>query len=655
MIAALLVAVSVGGLGLVIASLGDLNSRRASTARVEDQLRSGCRAALAQMRLVLWISFETSSAPQTLDAARAHLDALGLADGATAWLSADAVSLVGAPTGAGSLTLRPSGGSVAAVHVQVRRQDLEGDSFLFLRADATHGGEARFAEEVVRIGRRRFEGFRYALLARSVSRVLDRTTVDNAERTRLGGSGPFDRVKVGALGPVEPVNQTTIAGTFYAAGVAVDASGAALLAPSGGTNGLRAETIDATDGTLTGSPFNDLVDSTSSATPYGNFYAEYPDDPSEQFDGYFPTAGIPEAVPDVDGDRRIDDGEWDEFAADKTGRVANSVMLGVPDSTTLPLVPVGLPTLGNLVEFVGGTSDTNLLVVGTALAPTRIDGDVAVDGDLVLTGPITGNGTLFVRGNIYLLGDVTYAQPATDTVGFVAGGNLVTGDYKAAPPPAVPPLVAPVLPFLVSDSAMTGFVSQELGVYNRMEWTRTQPYFDTTTKRPTSVDTGVANSAFVAGYVPRFYAFGAPAAPQMYLGASRWDNATGAWSGGLGNPDTAIDTSAYSDHVVSPLDPTSGWINPTTLTLLHRAAALLRNAPASTAKIDGLLFSGNAVILRGPTAGSLRAMGAIIASDVGVDGATIRLDYDDRVRRLLTLYEGDPQAADAFSILRREQ
>ncbi len=655
LLAALVVSMFVGALGLVVASLGGLSSRRASASRDEDQLRSACRAGLAQARAVLWDAYERAGSP-TRDGVRAHLDGLGLEDGDTRWLGQGGVALVDST--AVAFVLRSGPGVVVGtteVQVSARRLDAGDDTLLFLRADAAHGAERRHAEEVVRLGRRLFEGFRYALLGDSIDRVLDRATFDNAERARLGVDGPHDRVKVGALGALRPgpTPRTTIAGTLYAAGPALDPGGSVIAAPGGGTNGIRAEGIDASDGTLTGPPLGDLVDWTPDGTPYGNFYANYPAEPDEQVDGYFPSGGIPSPIPDDDGDRVIDDAEWGAFAADKGGRLNQAVLLAIPDTSTLPLIPIGLPSLGNILQFDGAPAGTNLLVVGTALTPSRIDGDVAVDGDLVITGPITGVGTFYVRGNIYLLGDVTYARPADDTVAFVAGGSIVAGDYKATPP-LLPPIIPPVLPTLVSDVAMTGFVSQELAAFNRMEWTRTQPNYDPVAQRPTSDPTGVPNSAYVPGYVPRFYAFGGGAAPRMFLGSSRWRNDTQTWLGALGDPDTTIDTSAYGGaFVVRPLDPTSGWIHPITVTLLQNVANLLR--PPGTTRIDGLLFSADAVLLRAPASGKVRIMGGVVARDVGVQApGGLRIDYDDRVRSLVKLPEATPEAIDAFVVLRSE-
>ncbi|MCO5166994.1 MAG: hypothetical protein M9894_11575 [Planctomycetes bacterium] len=650
LLAALVVTLSVGALGVVVASLGDLNARRASVARDEDQLRSACRAGLAQARLVLWDRYARGPGLETLDGARDHLDALDLADGDVRWLGPDGASLADAP--APALTLRPGAGVALAptsVEVSVRRQDAAEDTFLFLRADAACGGERRFAEEVVRLGRRPFEGFRYALLADSIDRVLDRATFDNADRTRLGRPGPHARVKVGSIGPLRlsATPRTRLSGTLYTARAALNPGGGVVDAPPGGPNGVRAEGIDVADGTLTGPPYHDLVDATPAGEPFGNFYARYPTDPAEQFDGYFPASGIPRPVPDPDGDRRISDAEWGAFAADKGGRVHGSVLLGVLPTDPITL-PVGLPSLGNILQFEGAPSSTNLLVVGTALTPTRIDGDVAIDGDLVITGPITGTGTFYARGNIYLLGDVTYADPANDTVGFVAGGNVVTGDYNTTP--AALPLLPPVM---VSDASMTGFVAREVGAYNRMEWTRTQPFYDEATQRPTDVDTGVANIAFVPGYVPRYYAFAPGAAPKMHLGSAQWRNGTGVWTGAPGDPDTPVPGGATAP-VVAPLDPTSAWISPLTLRTLQAAAALLRLG--TTTRLDGLLYSANAIVLRAPGSGAVRVMGAIIGRDVGVQApAGLQVDYDDRVRDLLDLEDAAPEVVAAFSILRREQ
>jgi hypothetical protein len=192
-----------------------------------------------------------------------------------------------------------------------------------------------------------------------------------------------------------------------------------------------------------------------------------------------------------------------------------------------------------------------------------------------------------------------------------------------------------------------------------MEWTRSLPFVEPGTGQPTATDTGIANSAHVPGYVPRFYAFASGAPPRMFLGTGQWKNDTGVWTGGVGNPDTLIDTSVYGGNfVVQGLDPSSSWIAPVTITLLQNVAGLLRGAPANMTKIDGLLFSNNAVLLRGGNAGTgqVRSMGAVIAQDVGIQATNgIRIDYDRRVQDLVDFPEATPDVVEAFAVFRTEQ
>jgi hypothetical protein len=665
LLAALIITLIMGALGLVVASLGDLNTRRASSARAEDQLRCAARAGLAQTRVVLWEAYRRGATPSTAGL-RAHLDGLGLDDGETQWLAPGGDALQDLEDVALAWEGGPGMVGVAGVQVRVsaRREDVDDDTFLTLRAVASHGPDQRVAEEVVRIGQRPFEGFRFALLAENVDRTLVRATFDNREHRLDPTDGPYERVKVGVVGPLRLQNnaQTVIAGTLYTSGVALNAGGNPVAAPTGGAGGVQAYAIDIEDGTIDYDPLKkgDLVDSLPSGEPYGNYYAEYPRETTEQFDGYFPPGMIPSAVPDLDGDRRVSDAEWDAFAAEHAGGSLNGVVVGIaPNQVYTGLT---LPVVGNVLGFASGTPDMNLVVVGTGLTPITVDGDVAIDGDLVITGPITGTGTLIVRGNIYILGDLSYTDDE-DLIGLIAGGNILSGDYGMSDGVAVGPLAAP-LPLPMTDATMTGYTAQELAMYNRMEWTRSMPFFDTATNLPTNVDTGVANVAYQPGYVPRFYTLDPAQAPRMFIntGAGQktvWDNADGVWLGPNSNPNTTIDVAAIPNEAVVGLNPTDPWINATTLSLLQTSASLLglaNGSPTTEMKVSGLLFSGNAVLLKSAAAGGTASFdGAVIGANVGVRApAGLKVDYDDRVRELIVVPDGVAGAVEAFAVLRRE-
>src|SRR5262249_5212400 len=138
-----------------------------------------------------------------------------------------------------------------------------------------------------------------------------------------------------------------------------------------------------------------------------------------------------------------------------------------------------LPTSPNS-PGINGTSSNNLIAIGTAANPITIDGTVAIDGDVVIQGVVKGDGTIIASGNIYVLGDLTYADAKdasgnrpfgiapdgkTNGLALAAGGNVVAGDYLTDNGTIV----------TGDGSGAFNFTMSELTIFNRAEWTKTQP------------------------------------------------------------------------------------------------------------------------------------------------------------------------------------
>jgi hypothetical protein len=76
-----------------------------------------------------------------------------------------------------------------------------------------------------------------------------------------------------------------------------------------------------------------------------------------------------------------------------------------------------------------------------AQQPLKIDGDLFIQGDLVIKGCIAGQGRLYSARNIYIAGDLVYVhdlQIAQDSLGLLANGNIILGDYTEKSAGGVP-------------------------------------------------------------------------------------------------------------------------------------------------------------------------------------------------------------------------
>lgn len=646
---------------------------RSGSGRVGLQLLNAARAGLAQARCATWDAAVAAGADADPARTRAFLDGLGLSAGERRWLQGEA--LVAAPPAGGALRLRSEAGLRATpaltVQVELERRDVGQTTFLLFTAEASAGGgERRTAEVVLRLGHPPYEGLGFALLARNASCIFCHTRIDDVRRQYASAGGPVPRVKVATLEALSLRGNcdSLLAGTLYVRGHLLNQAGVELPAPIGGAAGLQAETLDARDGTIVGHPLVDLVDGTPSRTPFASFYKHYPQDPAGQFDGAVP-GSFPPVVPDLDRDGSIGAAEWAARVAGSTGRVTGGVIVTVPRGATWS--GPALPGSGAAPELRSATPATHAILVGTPASPLRIEGEVAIDGDALVSGTVAGSGVLLVRGNLYVVGDLTYADGADasgartfglggdggeNAIAWAAGGSILHGPYntdKDGTP--------------VSDVTLDGFTGQQLALFNRMEWTRAQPWFDPRRGLPSATDTGIPNSAWDPAHVPRYYVLAPGAQPQMFLGG-RWDNARQAWVGKeKGTPDTVIDLTgkvAGRDYSLRPLDPEGGWLAPDTLRALHAATDAAR-IPGPY-RLDGLYYTPNALFLmarRGSSAGGQVVVnGAIVAADAGVlvpgpareDGPGLQLNYDARTARLLRLEQAEGRLQ-PFALLRRER
>jgi len=578
-----------------------------------------------------------------------------------------------------------------------------------------------------------FPGFEYALLANNVNCVFCHTRIDSAERwwnTDAGAFGSFERVKVGTLESLllrhdvdglAEVNDNDadsfIAGSLYVRGLALESSGVPIT--SWAEQSFKSHPFDLEGHILEtglGLELGAFTPAGDPPTPFENLYLGYPLDYTEQVDGYLPDhfpspfaddGGLDPVTGELDeaaaGNKRVDDSEFLEVAATTAGSILAGVVNVTPPGESIDSVSeyqnavslgnaAGLATAGNGVEG-------NVVLTGWPDDPIWINGTMAIDGDLVIQGYVKGEGSLYVRGNIYVPADLMYADGQSylpgDTPGnptgprtfglaadgtrnalaLTAGGNIIMGDFQR--PASKQPDGSTDEPdtFEIIDGTPGGkwnFPLAEMAIFNRGEWSKTQP----TLPGPGGLQ--VANPGYVAGYVPRYYSYGEDTVIPIYnKGPQYFDPTTGTWHG----PETPISWNAslltYADPanladpllyrpdgtpraVTSSIDHGSDWMADGVYkrALEYFEGQRPRNTPMN---IDGLLYTNNAIfgiVYRNSTfAGMMLMNGSIIAADVGllVPGRRdrrgvyanhsplsewaigLQLNYDKRLKRALDI------------------
>lgn len=318
------------------------------------------------------------------------------------------------------------------------------------------------ARQTVRISGTPFTGFEYAVLANQINCILCHAGIRNLDQELNDDPdfpsdetlrGTFDRVKVATLQALlyrKDAADSHIAGTLYTRGNVYNTNYSLLSdAQIQSSSGLKGRKFDITNGKVLQDPgTGDMTtvpmvaagnDAQGRPKQFGNLYRNYPSDPDLMTDGPLPT-DFPAPFPDEDGDRHVDDAEFEEIAGLLEGRIDGGIAHGVPTGSTYNTN--ALPTTSNsaLATLAAtGRYDGNLILVGTETNPIELNGTVAVNGDLVMKGKVKGTGQIFVRGNTYLAGDVTYADApgkfgeaadgTQNALALVSGGSILMGDY----------------------------------------------------------------------------------------------------------------------------------------------------------------------------------------------------------------------------------
>ncbi len=557
--------------------------------------------------------------------------------------------------------------------VYVERRDENGGINLLV---TSVGGSNEHGQQVIksmlRVQGGAFKGFEFAVLANNINCIMCHATFDNVDRvynTDVGQQGTYDRVKIASLESMllrAGKADSKIAGTLYTRGIVTDKAGNPItdLSPTG--MGLDGFDFNSTDGKIV-EPMTavKLSDATGSPLPtFGNLYMNYPTDAADMTDGNLPDK-FPPPFPDINGNKYVDDAEYDDVAAASTGMITGGVIYGVSGGSTYS--GSGLPGAGNIAS-VSGSYNGNLILVGTDANPINLNSVIAVDGDVIIQGKVEGTGQIIARGNVYITGDLTYndgniagartfgkqQSGATNTISIAAGNNILVGDYLT--PKKGDILDNSVIdPGNLSGGEQFSFAMSEVTLFNRGEWAKTQATL------PDVNGSMQSNPTFEPSYQPRYYVMN-PGDP-VYMFNKSYQDSKGKEKGTYFDPVTMSwkgkeHTSSYDLNTLTMLNPgdpqltgatinalssSNNWISPTQLKDMWIADEATR--PSGTPfQIDGLMYTNNSIFAlsrkASNTTGKMIVNGSIVAADIGMlVGNGLNLNYDQRLKNFMKLQD----------------
>ena len=379
----------------------------------------------------------------------------------------------------------------------------------------SHADVTTTETDVFTIEPERWDGLDFVLLANNINCIMCHTNVDDARRvfasTATLDGGDYQRARVGSIESFQLREDpaSTIAGTLYLGGPAVDADGHEIA--DWAELNLKGAELDS-EGRLVEDGFGDIISldlepaDIANPSPYENLYTDYLDYGSP-VDGTLPDSfpspfrddggvDLSNGTPLLTGadNRIVDDAEFATTVASHAGNASGGAISIIPDGTQITTAAATSQILNGTDTQLGAVTAGNVVMTGTDTNPVRINGDLAIDGDLIISGPIEGTGSLWVRGNIYVTGDLEYADAVVDNerqfgvsangvpnaLALATGGNIVIGD--------------PFRPEWGEGAAVDGtesgtwnFTTEQTAIFNRREWIKTQP---TLPGLPVSVEVG---------------------------------------------------------------------------------------------------------------------------------------------------------------------
>jgi hypothetical protein len=495
-----------------------------------------------------------------------------------------------------------------------------------------------------------------------------------------------------------------VAGSVYTRGRVYQPNGSEYTAAGLASTGFDAYAFSSEDGKITQSATGGMTttnlanaakNSDGELLQFANLYMEYPEDAEAQTDGPLPGT-FPAPYPDEDGDRVVDDSEFEVIVntangsidfelgvEDPSGAITNGVAYGIPKGgvftgTTLP--ESSNSALSAL--STDGYYEGNLILVGTDDDPIKIQNTVAIDGDLVIKGPVEGEGKLLVRGNTYIIGDVTYKDAPgefgvnesgeTNAFALVSGGSVMMGDYTTIRGVNHTSYNNDKYPTWSQYSIHTRDKNRSNNV-TRLSSTQTLKwgYFDPWSTDSNQKVTGKPGHQFSftmselqlfnqlelekavadSNYTPRFYGLRESQPNNIWLYDAADEHAVHYNDAGVkllsdylvqkGYPLDILNRAAY--HY---LNPEGNWMSEDQLRQFWYNDEMSRPSSGRDFKFDGLLYSNNSIfnIVRSMerhysnTKGKMTIRGGVIAADLGmfIPGG-LKLHYDPRVERFLNV------------------
>jgi hypothetical protein len=390
-----------------------------------------------------------------------------------------------------------------------------------------------------------FQGFDFALLTNNANCILCHTDIKSVDAFKSNPTQktPWNKARVGVLDTLQirfgqdvPNNpKSKIAGTIYLRGNFIGTGGQDITDKIGETT--LSTSLEPGSEQIVGSNYGSFS-ITDCQIPMRcgtnhNFYKNYPDAAKVNkpltgggYGGKWPDGPLPDhfplPVPDTNGDRIIDDGEW-QAAVDNSisgkdldnpkGSITGSAKVYTANQT---VTSSGWATVSNTTIKSGACTgsqsinDVCNVILDGHTTPLDIEGTVYINGDVIIRGKIKGSGKIVARGNVYVEGDLQYActgnSICTDEgdwqdpsklpkFALAAGGNMLIGDYET--PRYADFTKSSVLetgaPQCVSScgtdhakNSTPGFSWREINLFNRLE-----------------IKKWLANS----DYTPRLYAF----------------------------------------------------------------------------------------------------------------------------------------------------
>jgi hypothetical protein len=688
------------------------------------QLQLAAESAISLSAHEVWSAYLALEGGQAGSVAsfRAYLDGIGVHSEAALLAEAeanaaegvDSVAVGGANTGdiLNLLTFsqdqfsRDRLGGMSVDALRLTRRDQAGATQLFFEStvSARKGSAAdkvslqESVQQAFVIEGAEWPGLNYALLANNVNCIMCHAEIDSAERVYnedplLNGSFPRSRIGTMEELMLRSSADSTLAGTLYIRGRALQKDGTPITDWSAQT--LKAFEFD-DNGNMVEDMWGDgnLVDlvptDPNDPQPLANLYLDYDQEADSMVDGYLPES-FPPPFPDTGGfdpatgaeltedagNREVDMGEYAQIAGAADGALAGgTIHVTAPGDVVETATDLDTALGAGNVASLGPDTSGHVVLTGTAADPILLNGMIAINGDVVIQGVVKGEGSIYATGNVYVPGDLTYADGTTATGGrtfgvsddgtvnalaIASGGSVMVGDlfYKK---PKRNSDVGSVTGFTTGEF---GFVMSELALFNRNEWSKTQPVLQGAGEDSNNPATWTAVNPNYGGadYMPRYYVFTEGGKIPIYNKGLYFNPTTGSWVGKehpdswdssmltmVDHGDTSspllFDDSGKAVAAVKVLTAGDAWMTDDILREMMQRS-LAAHTDGEPQRLDGLLYSNNSIFgivgKSGKMRGRLIVNGAILAPDIGLlipgDGhsAGLSLQFDERTSHHLTL------------------